>query len=229
MGWAVVTLRKRSAEAFWTGRGHRVRNRAGRRSCKQAPCCASDGSDRMHLLACPLRHLLLVTAFITLVASSVPAQDPATTRPEATREKPEETFPRVEWRDHPSLRLGPGTRIDFRARFQWDVRRSDAPFGDDEDEASGAVDFARRRLGVAGEILDIIDYQVERELESPDAWRDVYANYKQFDAVQVQAGKFKLPFSLDEDTSATDLDFVYRSRAAEALARFRRGRGGDNR
>jgi len=31
-------------------------------------------------------------------------------------------------------------------------------------------------------------------------------------------GKFKLPFSLDENTSATNLDFVYRSRAATQLA-----------
>lgn len=36
--------------------------------------------------------------------------------------------------------------------------------------------------------------------------------------MQVQGGKFKLPFSLDENTSATNLDFVYRSLAANVLA-----------
>ena len=49
-------------------------------------------------------------------------------------------------------------------------------------------------------------------------WRDVYANYQQFGYVQVQGGQFKLPFSMDENTSPTNLDFVYRSLAARVLA-----------
>ena len=65
-----------------------------------------------------------------------------------------------------------------------------------------------------GEIVNIIDFQVESELGQRDPWRDVYANYKQFGFAEVQAGHFKLPFSLDENTSATNLDFVYRSRVA---------------
>ena len=51
-----------------------------------------------------------------------------------------------------------------------------------------------------------------------DPWRDVYVNYKQYGFAQVQVGKFKMPFSLDENTSATNLDFVYRSRIAALLA-----------
>src|SRR5262249_47476999 len=51
-----------------------------------------------------------------------------------------------------------------------------------------------------------------------DPWRDVFANYHQFDFVQVQGGKFKLPFSLDENTSPANLDFVFRSLAANHLA-----------
>lgn len=171
----------------------------------------------MHCRARPVRDLLFVTAFVTLASSSFYAQaQTSNPTPARHQEKVAETFPRVEWGDHPSVRFGRGTRIDFRARFQVDVRGSEAPFGDDDE--SDSVDFARRRIGIEGEILDIIDYEVERELESEDAWRDVYANYKQFDFVQVQAGKFKLPFSLDENTSATNLDFVHRSRAADFLA-----------
>lgn len=172
----------------------------------------------MHLPACRFRHLLFVPAFITALSASLPAQSRTSAAATGTQDKPAETFPRFEWRDHPSLRIGPGTRIDFRARLQWDVRESEAPFGSEDDGDSGTVDLARRRLGIEGEILNVIDYQLERELQSSDPWRDVYANYKQFDAVQVQGGKFKLPFSLDENTSATNLDFVHRSRAAEFLA-----------
>jgi phosphate-selective porin len=63
-----------------------------------------------------------------------------------------------------------------------------------------------------------VEFQIERELGDDEPWRDVYANYHQFEAVQVQAGKFKLPFSLDENTSVANLDFVYRSLAANQLA-----------
>jgi len=124
--------------------------------------------------------------------------------------------PTFRWDDHPSIRFGRGTHIDFRARFSTDVRRSDAPL---PDEDIGAFDIARRRIGVEGEIRNIVEFQIERELISgTDGWRDVYVNYKQFDAAQVIAGKFKLPFSLDQNTSSTNLDFIHRSLAASYLA-----------
>jgi phosphate-selective porin OprO/OprP len=122
--------------------------------------------------------------------------------------------PVFRWDDHPSIHLGKGTHIDFRARFQEDIRKSDALLTDEDP----TFDIARRRVGVEGEIRNVVEFQVERELVSGDGWRDVFVNYKQFDGVQVQAGKFKLPFSLDENTSATNLDFIYRSRAATLLA-----------
>jgi phosphate-selective porin OprO/OprP len=151
------------------------------------------------------RALTLVSTAIALAGAAVPV---AAQQPPA----PQPTF---HWDDHPSIRLGKGTHIDFRARFQADRRASDAPLSDQE---TADFDIARRRIGVEGEIKNIVEFQVERELISGDAWRDVFVNYKQFDAVQVRGGKFKLPFSLDENTSATNLDFIYRSRAATFLA-----------
>jgi phosphate-selective porin len=115
--------------------------------------------------------------------------------------------------DHPSLYFGKDTRIDFRARVQADVRDSEASIGD-----TSGFDVARKRVGVEGRVAGIIDFQIERELDGSDPWRDVYVDYRQFAYAEVQAGKFKLPFSLDETTSSTNLDFVYRSRAATQLA-----------
>jgi len=133
-----------------------------------------------------------------------------------TAKKPQEERG-FHWTDHPSLRLGPGTRVDFRARFQGDVDGSDAAA--DDDGRVSSVDIARRRIGVDGEILNLFDYQVEGELGvDHDPWRDVYVNYKQYGFAEVQGGKFKVPFSLEETTSATNLDFVYRSRVAALLA-----------
>jgi len=131
------------------------------------------------------------------------------------KDKPKEPPRGFRWENHPSLHLGPGTRIDFRARFQGDLRGSEASVDLAEDETG--LDIAKRRVGIAGEIRNAVDFQIEAELGSDDLWRDVYANYKQYD-IQVQGGRFKLPFSLDENTSSTNLDFVYRSRAASELA-----------
>jgi len=121
------------------------------------------------------------------------------------------------WEDHPTFRFGPGTRLDLRLRLQGDLRGSEASIVEDGEGAS--IDVARRRIGIDGEILNIFDYQVESELgDEDDPWRDVYVNYKQFKFAELQAGKFKVPFSLDENTSATNLDFVYRSRIGALLA-----------
>jgi phosphate-selective porin OprO/OprP len=144
-------------------------------------------------------------------------------RPEASREereKKEKKKKRGEevgfrWKGYPTLQLGEGTHVDFRARVQYDVRPT---FADATGNESSESDFARRRIAFEGEVLNAVSFQVEAELEGENRWRDVYANYQQFTSVQVQGGQFKLPFSMDENTSPTNLDFVYRSLAARLLA-----------
>lgn len=115
------------------------------------------------------------------------------------------------WDNRPAVRYGDLVRIDFRARVVSDVRRSDAALRDND---TSRFDIARRRVGVSGEIADVADFQIERELADAHGWRDVYLNYRGLDRMNIQGGQFKLPFGLDENTSSTNLDFVYRSRAA---------------
>lgn len=117
----------------------------------------------------------------------------------------------LSWENRPVVRYGDLLRVDLRARFIGDVRRSDASL---EDSDTSRFDIGRRRIGISGEIAGVADFQVERELDDTRPWRDVYLNYRGLDAVQIQAGQFKLPFGLDENTSSANLDFVYRSRAA---------------
>lgn len=136
-----------------------------------------------------------------------------TAREQEEKKKSEETGFR--WKGYPSWHLGKGTHIDLRARVQFDVRDFESRTDDDDAAES---DFARRRIAVEGEIKGIVAFEIDAEVEGENPWRDVYANYQQFDSVQVQGGKFKLPFSLDENTSPTNLDFVYRSLAARVLA-----------
>jgi phosphate-selective porin OprO and OprP len=140
---------------------------------------------------------------------------PSTSEPQQKEERPKDDHIGFRWEGYPSLHFGKGSHLDFRARVQLDVRGADSPANDSDDAES---DFARRRIAFEGELAGVVAFQVERELEEEGSWRDVYANYRQFDVVQVQGGKFKLPFSMDENTSPTNLDFVYRSLAARILA-----------
>lgn len=147
-----------------------------------------------------------------------PAQGPS--KKKAKKKKKvktaEVTYPSFRLADHPSVYFAKGTHIEFRAHLHQDVERSEASTASAGDNAT--IDIARRNVGIAGEIANAVDYQVEYALTSTDKWRDVYADFKKFDAVRVQAGRFKLPFSLDENTGARNREFVFRSLAATHLA-----------
>ncbi len=130
--------------------------------------------------------------------------------------KPDKSYPQFRLDDHPSIHFGKGTHLDFRARFAADESNSEA--NDTPDAEKSTIDLGKKRLGVSGEIRNAVEFQIEAELTGTDPWRDVYADYKQFDAVRLRGGKFKIPFSLDENTGATHLDFMFRSLAATHLA-----------
>jgi phosphate-selective porin OprO and OprP len=118
------------------------------------------------------------------------------------------------WNDHPTVRAGKWLRLDFRARLQADRTWSEVNAGK---AGNSGLDIARRRVGVEGRIMRAVDFELEYEIAARE-WRDALVDYRQFTAVRVRAGRFKMPFSLDEMTSATKLDFVYRSRIAARLA-----------
>jgi phosphate-selective porin OprO/OprP len=145
-------------------------------------------------------HGLLIVLLSILFASAAEAQP--------------ETADRQSSDGHPSLTIGNWMRVDFTAAFQGDMRASEAAIRGDED---GGLDIARRRVGVEGRVRRIVAYQIEYELGARE-WRDVYVDYRQFTAVQVRAGMFKMPFGLDENTSATSIDFVYRAGISSRLA-----------
>ncbi len=128
---------------------------------------------------------------------------------------------RLVMHDRPSLRLGKLVRVDMRAKLQTDFRKLPAELKTGQD----VFDLSRLRIGVEGDFLKHFEYQVEREFResfgarvSKYPWRDVYLNFKYFDNFQLQAGKFKIPFGMEELTSVANLDFVSRSRVADDLA-----------
>jgi phosphate-selective porin OprO/OprP len=87
------------------------------------------------------------------------------------------------------------------------------------DWQEGALDLRRARVGIQGKVHDRVKYEIEHDLaEKSDPWQDAYMNVVVFDALEVRAGRFKMPFSLTRLISAADLDFVYRPLAATWLA-----------
>jgi phosphate-selective porin OprO/OprP len=134
---------------------------------------------------------------------------------------------RFSWKQHPSVRYGSVFRLDGQAKFQEDAHST----------YEGAVDVApwelhRNRFGISGHLFKKVEYEVERELTEKELtdkdilagvtpashWKDVNVNLTFVKNAQVQIGKFKVPFGLDQLTGVTHNDFIYRSLGANYLA-----------
>jgi phosphate-selective porin OprO/OprP len=163
-----------------------------------------------------MRSCLLATLLVTSVAAPGWAEQRAAAAPEPQLDSTTEPQRTVEfrWNDRPSLSFGDLLRVDFRALLQSGTARSASPSATADD----GDDLDKGRVGVEGTLAGILDFEVTRALDDARPWRDVYVDYRQFDAARLQAGRFKLPFSLDENTGNRNLDFVHRSMAASALA-----------
>lgn len=120
----------------------------------------------------------------------------------------------AEEREHLSLSFGP-TRVELTGGAALDVRGASAEHG--RGRPTG-VDVARRRLGVRARLGAHLELEAEQELADRSAWRDVWVDYRLTRAMRFRAGQFKIPFSLEATTSALQLDFASRSRAATFLA-----------
>jgi len=153
---------------------------------------------------------------------------------------------RFVWVPHPSIRVGRQVRVDFRSRIMQEGNQSAAESGDQseldivkrrlgiEGELfNKAVAFQlSREMGGSKSVTTTVD--TPDTSDSPIAagtstttvsskftiepWREAWVGYQQFTFARVQYGLFKIPFSVDENTGATNLDFAYRSLAASSLA-----------
>lgn len=149
---------------------------------------------------------------IMLIAAIAAASAPAGAQPAS--EKSDQGF-RFDFKDRPSFRFGDVLRVDLRTKLQGDWRW----LSPDIETTEGLFDPTRARVGLEGTFLDHFEYEIERELrDTTYRWRDVYLNVRYLRDAQVQLGKFKIPFSLDQLTGAFNQDFAHRSRIATFLA-----------
>jgi phosphate-selective porin OprO/OprP len=114
----------------------------------------------------------------------------------------------------PSFRAGE-FRLDLRVRIHLDINGLDAPPEVEPD----TFDFRRARVALEGRFYDDLEYEVDAELRDIERpWRDVFLNYRRFEAMEIRGGKFKVPFSLDQLTSTFSNAFISRSLIGSQLA-----------
>jgi phosphate-selective porin OprO/OprP len=102
-------------------------------------------------------------------------------------------------------------------RVQFDARNISNSYNVIADRDSASVgdtfEVRRARIGVAGTINKDISYEVVGNgVGSSTNWVDTaYGNYGFNKKAQVRVGRFKQPFSLEEQTSSNNIDFMERS------------------
>lgn len=128
------------------------------------------------------------------------------------------------WDNRPSIVLGEDINIDLRGRVQFDWRRFDPQLAEEE------FDVRTLRIGLRGELTRHFDWEIEREIDEVleagelvpkwrfAQWKDVFVNWSTFDEFSVKAGRFKMPFGLEQNTSVSDLDFAYRTLGSQKIA-----------
>jgi phosphate-selective porin OprO and OprP len=128
------------------------------------------------------------------------------------------------WNDRPSIVFGEDFNIEVRGRVQLDGRRYDPELNEEK------FDVRTVRFGLRGELSRHFDWEIEREVDhAPDLeegvekwrlgdWKDVYLNWSTFDAIRVKAGRFKMPFGLEQTIGVSDQDFAYRTLGSVKIA-----------
>jgi phosphate-selective porin OprO/OprP len=158
---------------------------------------------------------VVASSLAAAVSASAQTEPLAPGAREQAIERERERGVRFEFDGQPSIRVDGLLRLDVRLISQGDWR----DLSSQEIDTDTEFDLQRLRVGIDGVLLRRLEYQVEREMRDPrDPWRDAFVNLRLSRAVEVQAGHFKLPFSLEQTTGSKGLDFTDRSLAASYLA-----------
>ena len=120
---------------------------------------------------------------------------------------------RFVWNDRPSIEAGV-FRLDLRAKLKGDFRKADQ----DLEGQGGRYETTLKRVALQGSITNRVEFQIERELQKRNPWRDVFVNVRIATALEVRAGKFKMPFGYERLTGSGELDFAFRTLLSDILA-----------
>ena len=115
----------------------------------------------------------------------------------------------------PSIRAGDWLTVNLRTKIQLDFEE----LRPEIDEDRKTFENRKLRFGADGTLFNYLDYAVSVETRKGDPeFRDLFFKYRLRPFFQIQAGRFKIPFGLDQLTNSGELDFVERSRVGAILA-----------
>ena len=178
----------------------------------------------------PLAKLL--AAGILIYPVLLFAQNPGEEEPISEGQRAGDSGPiQFSFKNRPSLRLGDYAQIDFKTKWHFDFRGFDPP----RVNPPGVVTalpvtpdtflLTMARMGFKGNVTNYIEFEVERDMRRTFSnnheyhpWKDNYVNVKVIPFVHIKAGKFKIPFGLEENLSEDRLDFALDSRVSNTLA-----------
>lgn len=169
------------------------------------------------------RHCLavLISCWATATAAAQTLPGPAAApapAPTALQLPTATTAPAAEvqgrWYPRPRISDGDKWSLELRTKMQGDTAWLD-PVVDPADEG---FEWRRRRLGIRGEVLNRVEFEIEREFgDDVEPWRDVWVNLRVHDLLELRGGKFKAPFGLDNSTSSAEHDYIFRSLGTRLL------------
>lgn len=90
----------------------------------------------------------------------------------------------------------------------------------DKHEAVNSFDIRRARLGVKGDIGKGIDYRLQVELAGTAKVLDAHVGYTFLKELKVQAGEFKIPFTLENAYGPASLETAENSLAVQRLCNY---------
>ncbi len=115
--------------------------------------------------------------------------------------------------EHPTIQIGNDLEVVLRARVE-SALRTGSPAVEDAVDPS----WRRRRVQVEGAFRRL-EFEFSHEFGDPEEpERDAFVNLRLSRPLQLQAGRFKMPFGRDALKSGANLDFVYRSMLGRQLA-----------
>ncbi len=100
----------------------------------------------------------------------------------------------------------------FSAQIGGRIMVDSAWYGDDKSKLGDGTELRRARILVKGTLLTDWDYKVEVDFSGNDvSLKDVYIAYAGFDPAVFTLGNFKIPFSLEGQTSSKYITFMERA------------------
>jgi phosphate-selective porin OprO/OprP len=73
--------------------------------------------------------------------------------------------------------------------------------------------FRQARVELTGEVGERLQFRIEHEFANPSGWRNLWASYAVSQGLELRAGNFIIPFSLEELQSYSNTTFMERSLA----------------